>query len=131
MHQGWGGDEGNTELKAEEAAANDAAAEAIPESSAEGPEPAAEAQPEDRSRKEREPEEDDSTLTFDQYLAQKKEKESSLPKLETTREANEGNNSLWKDAVPLSKNDDEQAYFVGKVRRPIALVIALFSSFFR
>ena len=55
-------------------------------------------------------------MTLSQYLAQKKEKESAIPKLENTRKANEGaSDDLWKDAVPLSKNEEEDAYFVGKV----------------
>jgi len=119
LHQGWGGDEGNTELKAEEAAAIDAAAEAVPESPAEGAEAApAEDKPEGaRPRREREPEEEDTTLTLDQYLAQQKEKDAVLPKIEATRQANEGADSnLWKDAVLVSKTEDEEAYFVGKTK---------------
>jgi len=71
--------------------------------------------PEGRPR--REPEEEDNTLTLSQYLAQQKEKEneSGIPKLENTRKANEGaSDDLWKDAVPLAKNEEEDAYFVGK-----------------
>jgi len=73
---------------------------------------------EGRPRREREPEEEDNTLTFDQYLAQKKEKETSLvPKLESLRVANEGADAnIWKDVVPLQKNEDEGAYFVGKTK---------------
>ena len=61
-------------------------------------------------------EEEDNTLTLDQYLAQQKEKElAAVPKLEI-RKANEGaDDSIWKDAVPLSKNNEEE-YFTGKVR---------------
>lgn len=68
-------------------------------------------------RREREPEEEDNTLTLEQYLAQKKEKESSVvPKLEGVRKANEGADAnIWKDVVALEKAD-EDAYFVGKVR---------------
>jgi len=70
---------------------------------------------EGRPRKDREPEEEDNTLTLSQYLAQQKEKESAIPKLENTRKANEGaSDDLWKDAVALSKNEEEDAYFVGK-----------------
>lgn len=115
VHQGWGGDEGKTELNAEEAAASDAAAEAVPESAVEGAEPAAtEGQPEARPRREREPEEEDNTLTLDQYLAQQKEKDAILPKLEGSRQANDGADDVWKDAVALSKNEDEESYFIGK-----------------
>lgn len=126
FHQGWGGDEGNTELKAEEAAASDAAAEAAPESPAEGAETAPEDKAEgSRPRREREPEEEDTTLTLDQYLAQKKEKEANLPKIEATRQANEGleDDKLWKDAVPITKNEEEEAYFVGKVCKLFLLKI--------
>ena len=71
-----------------------------------------------RPRREREPEEEDNTLTLDQYLAQQKEKESVIPKLESTRQANEGSDAtIWKDVVPLSK-EGEDAYFVGKVECP-------------
>jgi len=71
--------------------------------------------PEGRPRKDKEQEEEDNTLTLSQYLAQQKEKESAIPKLENTRKANEGaSDDLWKDAVPLSKNEEEDAYFVGK-----------------
>jgi plasminogen activator inhibitor 1 RNA-binding protein len=154
VHQGWGGDDGTTEFKTEEAATVDAAAEsgandwnAAPASAADdwagtgantstdawGPAtpavdastvpsdpaaatPADNDKPEGRSRRDREPEEEDNTLTLSQYLAQQKEKDSAIPKLENTRKANEGaSDDLWKDAVPLSKNEEEDAYFVGKV----------------
>lgn len=76
-----------------------------------------------RPRREREPEEEDNTLTLDQYLAQQKEKESAIPKLEGTRQANEGSDAaIWKDAVPLSK-EGEDAYFVGKVECPFQLFL--------
>lgn len=72
-----------------------------------------------RPRREREPEEEDNTLTLDQYLAQKKDQDASVvPKLEG-RKANEGaDDSLWKDVVQLKKGDDEQAYFAGKGKAP-------------
>jgi len=153
VHQGWGGEDGTTELKSEQAATVDAAAEsgandwnAVPTSAADdwagtgantstdawGPAtPAADAwavpsdpvaatpadndKPEGRPRRDREPEEEDNTLTLSQYLAQQKEKDSAIPKLENTRKANEGaGDDLWKGAVPLSKNEEEDAYFVGK-----------------
>ncbi|KAF5356212.1 hypothetical protein D9756_003797 [Leucocoprinus leucothites] len=118
VHQGWGGDEGTTELKAEEAAVSDAAAEATPETPADDAEPAAaDAQPEARPRREREPEEEDNTLTLDQYLAKQKETELALPKIEATRQANEGaDGDLWKDAVAITKNEDEESYFIGKTK---------------
>lgn len=73
---------------------------------------------EGRRGRDREPEEEDNTLTLDEYLKQQKEKElAAIPKLEP-RKANEGDDSIWKDAVLVSKKDeDESAYFVGgKVR---------------
>ena len=143
IHQSWGGDDGNSELKTEQAAAIDATAEATtndwsgeaaaaaadwgaapaasadawgaaPEDAAAAPAAEGEAK-EGRPRREREPEEDDNTLTLDQYLAQQKEKEAAVPKIEGTRAANDGADDVFKDAVPLSKNADEDAYFVGKV----------------
>ncbi|KAJ7619075.1 hypothetical protein DFH06DRAFT_1341959 [Mycena polygramma] len=147
INQGWGAEEGNAELKAEEAAIKDATAEAAPAGEwaapageagewgapAEGtdawtsPDAAAPAagateagagKPERDGRpprREREPEEEDNTLTLEQYLAQKKEKESSVvPKLEGVRQANEGADAnIWKDVVALEKSE-EDAYFVGK-----------------
>jgi plasminogen activator inhibitor 1 RNA-binding protein len=141
MHQSWGGDDGNAEFKTEVAATNDAAAEAwggAPDTSADAwggpvasaaddawgappaggdaaPAPDGEKGPGEGRRREREPEEEDNTLTLDQYLAQKKGSEV-IPKLESTRKANEGADaSIWKDVVPLKKGDeDEDAYFVGK-----------------
>jgi plasminogen activator inhibitor 1 RNA-binding protein len=135
IHQSWGGDDGNQELKAEEAADKDAAAEgannewgaaaadanewAIPADTSGDAAPAEGDKPEGRPRREREqrePEEEDNTLTLDQYLAKKAEKELDIvPKLEA-RKANEGDDSIWSDAVAISKNEEEEAYFVGKAK---------------
>ncbi|TCD71490.1 hypothetical protein EIP91_008870 [Steccherinum ochraceum] len=138
VHQGWGGDEGGSELKAEAGGATDAAVEATTgddtwgaaptndgwgsaDAPAEG-EAAAAAAPtegdkpaEGRRGRDREPEEEDNTLTLEQYLKQQKDKELEIiPKLET-RKANEGDDSIWKDAVAITKKDEEEdAYFVGK-----------------
>ncbi|KAH8102626.1 hypothetical protein BXZ70DRAFT_929264 [Cristinia sonorae] len=136
IHQGWGGDEGDSELKVEVAAATDAAVEATNESgwgdaaastdawgSGETPAATGDAaaapidgdKPAEGRRREREPEEEDNTLTLDQYKQAQKELDI-VPKLET-RKANEGDDSFWKDAVVLGKKDeDEDAYFVGKTR---------------
>ncbi len=57
----------------------------------------------------------DNTHTLDQYLAQQKEKDDIVPKLET-RKANDGADDIFKDAVALNKNEEEETYFVGKVR---------------
>jgi plasminogen activator inhibitor 1 RNA-binding protein len=146
INQGWGAEEGNAELKAEEAAVKDANAEAAPTADAGdwtapaadagdwtapagdaaewGAPPGDAAAPADGAakpdregrppRREREPEEEDNTLTLEQYQAQKKES-TIVPKLEGVRKANEGADSnIWKDAVPMQK-DEEDAYFVGKV----------------
>ncbi|KAK7463615.1 hypothetical protein VKT23_006958 [Stygiomarasmius scandens] len=130
IHQGWGGDDGTRELQDETIATVDAAAEAAsPAADTWGAEANASAdawgssdappadgsapdsKPEGRPRRE---EEEDNTLTLDQYMAQQKEKElGSVPKLET-RKANEGTDgNIWKDVVPLEKSG-EDAYFVGK-----------------
>jgi len=66
----------------------------------------------DRRSKDRQEEEEDNTLTLDQYLAQQKEKTALIPHLEIRKiEQNEG---LWKDAKELVKGAEEDAYFVGK-----------------
>ncbi|KAF8507175.1 hypothetical protein F5888DRAFT_1603475 [Russula emetica] len=145
IHQGWGGDEGGTELKAEEAGKTDAQAEgdavatdgwdavpidndpwSAPPSAADpwGPPegdstPAAEDEKAEKDRKpgERELEDEDSTISYDQYLAQLKETTtSSVPKLEGIREVNEGAEDAWGDVVEHKKNEDEDAYFVGKTK---------------
>lgn len=155
FHQGWGGDDGNTEFKSEQAAAADAVVESVANdwNAAPAPEtadwagtgadtsadpdpwgappaatdswdapaqpvaPAADNdKPEGRPRRDRDAEEEDNTLTLSQYLAQQKEKDPAIPKLENTRKANEGaGDDLWKDTVPLQKNEEEEAYFLGKV----------------
>jgi plasminogen activator inhibitor 1 RNA-binding protein len=120
VHQSWGGDDGNTELKVEEAATVDAAAEgaagnewgteaaaagdawgapaaaaddawALPTTSGDEPAMPTEGDKnEGRRAREREQEEEDNTLTLDQYLAQKAEKEASLLPKLEARKANEG-----------------------------------------
>jgi len=143
IHQGWGGDEGTTELKAEEAGTTDAHAEGVstandgwgsvpidpwsapPEADPWGAPPAEgdsapaveEKGDDDRKPRDREPEEDDNTISYEQYLAQKKDTtESSIPKLEGVREANEGAEEAWGDIVEHKKNEDEEAYYVGKTK---------------
>ncbi|KAJ7103488.1 hypothetical protein B0H15DRAFT_215417 [Mycena belliarum] len=144
VNQGWGADEGTAELKAEQAAVSDANAEAAPaggewgataagasewdapagnaewtapagDAAAADAEGAAKPEREGRPpRREREPEEEDNTLTLEQYLAQQKDKDSLIPKIEAVRQANEGADAdLWKGAVALDKGE-EDAYFVGK-----------------
>ncbi|KAG6336951.1 hypothetical protein ID866_2145 [Astraeus odoratus] len=139
VHQSWGGDDGNTELKVEEAANNDAAAESsnindwaggatggdgapggddawgTPAAEETAPAPVDGEVEKTESRRRDKEEEEDNTLTFDQYLAQQKEKDSPVvPKLET-RKANEGvDDSLWDGATVLQKGE-EDTYFAGKV----------------
>jgi len=61
-------------------------------------------------------------LTLDQYLAQKKEKSSLIPQLETRKvEQDEG---LWKGAKELVKGADEDVYVVGKVSVTCVLALA-------
>ncbi|KAG6850516.1 hypothetical protein H0H93_012517 [Arthromyces matolae] len=131
IQQSWGGADGDAELKVEEAATVDASAEvnewnpdsgaadwdAAAQETSQDPAPTAQGEKaEGRQRKEKEPEEEDNTLTLDQYLAQQKDKDTVVPKLEGPRQANEGADSnIWKDVVPLSK-EGEDAYFVGKPR---------------
>ncbi|KAK0233192.1 hypothetical protein IW262DRAFT_58098 [Armillaria fumosa] len=145
VHQGWGGDDGPTELKQEEAAVTDAVVEgsgdwAAPASGGDWSAPAPggdawetpatgdawdtaaagdatdAAAPGTRPpRKERE-EEEDNTLTLDQYLAQQKSKEGILPKPEA-RKANEGTEGdLFKGATLLAKPEEEESYYVGKAK---------------
>jgi plasminogen activator inhibitor 1 RNA-binding protein len=81
--------------------------------------PAVEGEKGDDGRKprEREPEEEDNTISYDQYLAQLKDTATaSIPKLEGVREANEGADDAWGDIVEHKRNEEEVAYFVGKVR---------------
>ena len=122
VHQGWGGDEGNSELKAEAAAVTDAAAETnewtAPADTADAwgapadaPAGDAEAAGEKAERKPREPEEEDNTLTLDEY----RKKQNSLdivPKLEVRKV----DDAAFKGAVAVTKKDEEEtSYFVGKV----------------
>lgn len=75
--------------------------------------------PESARRRDRDPEEEDNTLTLDQYLAQQREKEIALlPKLET-RKANEGVGD-WDGATLLEKGEGD-VYFSGKVTSPSIL----------
>jgi len=135
VHQGWGGDEGNTELKAEQAATTDAKNEWTTDTAAAGEWGAAPAgdaaaadawgaapaqgaegeKAEGRGRKFVE-EEEDHTLTLDQYLAQKKEKDAAIPKIEAVRVANDGAEDAFKGATLIAKSEEEETYFAGKVR---------------
>ena len=124
LHQGWGGDDGVAELQTEEAGATDAAKEATdpsaPTDSAATPAegettPTQEGRPRrDREGREREPEEEDNTVTYEQYLAKKQENDV-VPKLEGVRQVEE--DGKWsKGAVLLEKPEEEEAYFAGKAK---------------
>ncbi|KAH6894014.1 hypothetical protein BKA70DRAFT_1407492 [Coprinopsis sp. MPI-PUGE-AT-0042] len=79
----WGADTAAGEWGADAAAPTDWAAPA--EGDAAVPDAEGDAKREGRPRREREPEEDDYTITLEQYLAQQKEKDTVVPKLEGTR----------------------------------------------
>ncbi|KAI0757040.1 hypothetical protein C8Q80DRAFT_74265 [Daedaleopsis nitida] len=127
VHQGWGGDEGSSELKAETAAVTDVVAEtnewnagagdadawgAAPGEAPAAAEGEALAGEKAEGRKPREPEEEDNTLTLEEY----RKKQGSLdivPKLEGRKV----DDAAFKDAVVVTKKDeDETAYFVGKTK---------------
>lgn len=154
VHQGWGGDRGDTEYKDETNGANDAAGDAwaapvdtgggggggwdapaatdgaaddpwavpagdgAPAEGADG-KPAAAGDDEGRKKKRYEDEEEDNTMTLDQYKAKNAPGDSEvIPKLEL-RQANEGTSDLFKDAKQLVKDVDSNNYFIGKVRRTL------------
>lgn len=135
VHQGWGGDDGDAELKQEEAAATDAIAEtgdswgatasgdwgAAP--TGEGEAATTDKPAEDRPpRREREVEEEDNTLTLEQYLAQKKEADLAGVEKKEARQVE----ADFGDAVLLAKPEEEETYFAGKVRK-----LLLFCNHFR
>jgi len=71
----------------------------------------------DRKPRERELEDEDNTLSYDQYIAQIKESTTlSVPKLEGVREANEGADDTWGDVIEHKRSEDEEAYYVGKTK---------------
>lgn len=82
LHQGWGGDDGERELKAEQDAAADAKAENKPEANGESSEwdaPATEAAPAAAADGEAAPaEEVDNTKTYEEYLADLAAKKANL-----------------------------------------------------
>jgi len=131
INQGWGAEEGKAELKAEQAAISDAKAEtpsggdwgapaggdagewAAPAAGGTADANADKPEREGRPRREREPEEEDNTLTLEQYLAQQKDKTSDVvPKLEGTRKID----TDWKDVVAIDKPEGGDEYFVGKTK---------------
>jgi len=68
--------------------------------------------PAHKSRRDDE-EEEDNTLTLDEYLAKKKAEDSAVPKLEGGRKIGDAD---WKDAVPLVKDENDVVYFAGKAK---------------
>lgn len=79
-----------------------------------------------RKPRERELEDEDNTISYEQYLAQLKENTTpSVPKLEGIREANEGADNVWGDVTEHKKNEDEGAYYVGKVRWVLIVTTAV------
>lgn len=146
VHNSWGGDDGETERKTEEAATNDAAAEnanassgalndwATPAADAPADDwavPAADAptdgspaadgaeKPQSGERRERRgdrEEEEDNTLTLDQYLAQQREKENALvPKLEVRKPNDGADDDVFQGAAPIQKKEDLE-YFAAKTK---------------
>jgi len=130
INQGWGANQGKAELTAETqaeadatkesgegaaaAAADDWGVSATPAAADAEGDAAVNGSPTEKTRKF--VEEEDNSLTLDEYLAQKKES-AVVPKIEAVRRANEGaDESQWKDIVPLSKEKEDENYFVGKVR---------------
>ncbi|KAG2350415.1 hypothetical protein BDR05DRAFT_21269 [Suillus weaverae] len=147
VHNSWGGDDGETERKTEEAATNDAltenanaasglndwaapaadvpaddwaaATDAPPTDDWAAP-PAAEGAEKPQSGEKREKrgdreEEEDNTLTLDQYLAQQREKENALvPKLDVRKPNDGADDDVFKGAAPLQKDDLD--YFSAKTK---------------
>lgn len=132
INSGWGADEGRTELAAEQSGEADATADVkattednnewgAPPADTWGAPPAdggdAPADGEEKpERRQREEEEEDNTMTLTEYLAKKKASEG-VPNKPEGRAANEGADStLWKDAIQLQRDEDEDNYFVGKTK---------------
>ncbi|VDB99629.1 unnamed protein product [Peniophora sp. CBMAI 1063] len=130
VSQGWGADEGAAELNAEVSGAADAADDAwgapaaaaegeadpwaTPAAAAEGaaaPAEAGEAKADDRRRRERTPEEEDNTVSYEEYLAQKAA--AAEAEQHALRPANDGADD-WTSSVQELKKSDEDAFFVGK-----------------
>lgn len=144
VHNSWGGDDGEAERKTEEAATNDALAENAAGGLNDWAAPAADPSPNDwaapadappaddwaapsaaegaekpqsgerRERRGDREEEEDNTLTLDQYLAQQREKENALvPKLDVRKPNDGADDDVFQGAAPLQKDDSE--YFAAKV----------------
>jgi plasminogen activator inhibitor 1 RNA-binding protein len=102
----WGANEGQAELKDEQAGAEIAKSEQKEGEAAEG------------SVKEEEPE--DKHISYDQYLAQQAEKKLALESSVKVRKPNEGiKDDKWKDFAPLAKDEQEELFPAsgGKTKR--------------
>ncbi|KAN0065775.1 hypothetical protein ACQY0O_000905 [Thecaphora frezii] len=106
LHQGWGGDDGKRELDVEKKAEADAKAENLEANGA--PAAEGEAKPEEKQPEE----EEDKTMTLDEYLAAQAAKKASIaaPKV---REA-PADDSAWSNfGVKLEKPESDD-YFAAK-----------------
>ncbi|EJU01878.1 hypothetical protein DACRYDRAFT_22320 [Dacryopinax primogenitus] len=129
VHQGWGGDTGAAEHAAEtEGAADAIKEEAAPEAAVNGQEapvtPAGEAKPtEEAEGKPRVEEEEDNTVSYDEYLKKQKGTpgvlDNLIPKLEV-RQVGEGegyeDGVLSRGGAEVLKKED-QAFFAGKTKK--------------
>jgi len=112
-HQAWGGDEGKRELNDEnngEADAKAAVSGVATPVNGEASTPINGTIPEETAPVA----EEDNTKTYDEWLAeQTKPLNIGLPKPEA-RKANEGSDdSQWKDAVAISRKEEDETFFAG------------------
>lgn len=114
VNQGWGSNdnEWTDEKLGEQIAQTEAQTESVPVANdtevwGEPEAPAAAAAPE-------EPEE--KVKTYDDYLAERAAKAAALGALPAARQPNEGsrNDSKWKNATPLNKDEKEDVFIAGK-----------------
>lgn len=91
--QSWGAQEGEAELKDEQAG------EAIAQTEQK------DAEAEDVEAEDKEPE--IKQITLEAYLAEQAEKKAALNAAQAVRKANEGDDKKWAGAKPLAKQDDE------------------------
>ncbi|KAF8516215.1 hypothetical protein BU17DRAFT_67627 [Hysterangium stoloniferum] len=132
VNQAWGANEGKAELTAEVQGQTDAVKDSAADNWADGIAAPTEgagdgwggetagaapnATPNGTGETRRPKEEEDNSLTFDEYLAKKVQSEV-IPKIDAVRKPNEGaDESQWKNTVPLAKAKEEDNYFVGKVK---------------
>ena len=115
-HQGWGGDDGKRELEAEVEGATDAATEVKAGDEAK---PAAEANGDEKTAEAAAPaapaEEEDNSLTYEEYLKQKKDAPIAGVSQIQARKANEGaDESQWKDGVVHTKEELTEFFTIEK-----------------